>query len=195
MHRRDLVRSLGAALAIPFLPRSAEAAIAIGERLARESGDVPLRTLNRDQHALVSAVADMIIPRTDTPGALDVRVPEFIDVILTEWANDDERSKFLAGLADIDAKAGALVGQSSGEGAGPRRPARFVDLSPAKRVALLEELDTMRGDASGAGLAFGRLKGLTVYGYFTSKVVDEQVLKTQMFFDGYHGNVPFTPAV
>lgn len=179
MHRRDLVRSLGAALAIPFLPRSAEAAIAIGERLAREPADVPFRTLNRDQQALVSAVADMIIPRTDTPGALQVRVPEFIDVILTEWASDDERSAFLAGLADIDAKAGA----------------RFVDLTATQRDELLRQLDTMRADRSGAGHAFGRLKGLTVYGYFTSKVVDEQVLKTQMFFDGYHGNVPFTPAV
>jgi hypothetical protein len=44
-------------------------------------------------------------------------------------------------------------------------------------------------------LAFGRLKGLTVYGYFTSKVVDQDILKTQMFFNGYQGNVPFTPAV
>jgi len=48
---------------------------------------------------------------------------------------------------------------------------------------------------AGAGLAFGRLKGLTIYGYFTSKVVDQDILKTQMFFNGYQGNVPFTPAV
>jgi hypothetical protein len=53
----------------------------------------------------------------------------------------------------------------------------------------------VRDDKSGAGLAFGRLKGLTVYGYFTSKPVQQDILKTQMFFNGYDGNVPFTPRV
>ena len=47
----------------------------------------------------------MIIPETDTPGATSVKVPEFIDLILTEWASDDERAAFLAGLSDIDARA------------------------------------------------------------------------------------------
>jgi len=28
-------------------------------------------------------------------------VPEFIDLILTEWANDEERAAFLAGLTAI----------------------------------------------------------------------------------------------
>jgi hypothetical protein len=39
------------------------------------------------------------------------------------------------------------------------------------------------------------LKALTVYGYFTSKPVQMDVLKTRMFFNGYQGNVPFTPAI
>ena len=46
-----------------------------------------------------------------------------------------------------------------------------------------------------AGLAFGRLKALTVYGYFTSARVEQDILKMQMFFNGYQGSVPFTPAV
>jgi len=45
-----------------------------------------------------------------------------------------------------------------------------------------------------AGHAFGRLKALTVYGYFTSAAVQQDVLKTKVMFDGYHGDVPFTPA-
>ena len=40
-----------------------------------------------------------------------------------------------------------------------------------------------------------RLKALTVYGYFTSRTVQQDILKTRMFFNGYDGNVPFTPAV
>jgi len=129
----------------------------------------------------VTNIAEMIIPETDTPGATAVKVPEFIDLILTEWASEEERAPFLAGLGDIDRRA-ATMGSS-----------RFVDIPAAKKVELLTSLDSARDDKSGAGLAFARLKALTVYGYFTSKVVDQDILKTHMFFNGYQGNVPFTP--
>ena len=182
MRRREVVRFLGAALALPFLPRSAEAAIKLGVSLHERLGDVPFRTLNAAQQALVTNIAEMIIPETDTPGATRVKVPEFIDLILTEWASNEEKDAFLAGLADIDVRA-AAVGQT-----------RFVDLPAARKTELLTTLDAARKDKTGAGLAFARLKSLTVYGYFTSKPVQQDILKTQMFFNGYDGNVPFTPA-
>jgi hypothetical protein len=183
MRRREVVRFLGAALALPFLPSGAEAAIELGESIHRRLGDVPFRTLNREQQALVTTIAEMIIPETDTPGAKSVRVPEFIDLILTEWASEDEKAAFLAGLTDIDTRAAALG------------TPRFVDMPAARKVELLTVLDAARADKTGAGLAFARIKALTVYGYFTSKPVEQDVLKVRIFFNGYKGNVPFTPAV
>lgn len=155
----------------------------LGEELHARLGEVPFRTLDKAQQALVTNIAEMIIPETDTPGATSVKVPEFIDLILTERATDDERNAFLAGLKDIDARA-ATMGQ-----------AHFVDLAPARKTELVTALDKSRDDKTGAGLAFGRLKALTVYGYFTSKPVQQDILKTQMFFNGYNGNVPFSPRV
>lgn len=177
MRRREAVSLLGAALALSFLPRNAEAAIALGERLNRRvlDEDVPFRTLDKTQQALVTDIAESIIPETDTPGATSVQVPQFIDLILTEWMHDDERAAFMAGLADIDAKG-------------------YARMTRAQKNELLGTLDAARHDASGAGHTFGRLKALTVYGYFTSERVQRDVLKTQMFFDGYRGDVPFTPA-
>jgi len=183
MRRREVVQFLGAALALPFIPRNAEAAIKFGEGLHRQLLDVPFRTLSREQQVLVTTIAEMIIPETDTPGATSVKVPEFIDLILTDWASDDERATFLAGLRDIDVRASAMGST------------RFVALPPAKKVELMTALDAVRGDKTGAGLAFARLKALTVYGYFTSSRVEEEILKVRMFFNGYEGNVPFTPAV
>jgi hypothetical protein len=183
MRRREVVQFLGAALALPFIPRNVDAAIKFGEGLHRRLLDVPFRTLNHEQQALVTSIAEMIIPETDTPGATTVKVPEFIDLILTDWASDDERATFLAGLRDIDVRASAMGS------------ARFVALPPAKKVELVTALDAARGDKAGAGLAFARLKALTVYGYFTSSRVEQEILQVQMFFNGYQGNVPFTPAV
>jgi len=183
MRRREVVRFLGAAIALPFLPRGAEAAIQLGKSLHERLGDVPFRTLNRDQQALVTNIAELIIPETDTPGATSVKVPEFIDLILTEWASDDEKEAFLAGLGDIDARASAMGSP------------RFVGLPAQKKVELLTALDAASAEKTGAPFAFRRLKALTVYGYFTSKPVEQDILKMQMFFNGYQGNVPFTPAV
>src|SRR5205085_12333775 len=134
MRRREAVQFLGAALALPFLPRGARAAIELGEEIHCRLGDVPFRTLNPDQQKLVTTIAEMIIPETDTPGATSVRVPEFIDLILTEWASDDERAAFLAGLKDIDARAIAIGSPT------------FVDLPAAKKIELLTALDAAIAD-------------------------------------------------
>jgi hypothetical protein len=183
MRRREAVQFLGAALALQFLPRSAEAALKLGEEIHRRLGDVPFRTLNPAQQKLVTQIAEMIIPETDTPGATSVKVPQFIDLILTEWMSDDEKKAFLAGLDDLDVQAVAMG------------TPHFVDLTDVKRGDFLTGLDAKRPHKEGAGHAFERIKALTVYGYFTSEPVQVDILKTQMFFNGYDGNVPFTPRV
>jgi Gluconate 2-dehydrogenase subunit 3 len=170
MRRREVVRYLGAALALPFLPTSADAAIQFSEslhlRIATTEPD--FRTLTPRQQALVTRIAEMIIPETDTPGATSVKVPQFIDLILTEWMSDGERKIFLDGLAELESKA----------------------VTPK----LVASLDDARENKTGAGHTFGRIKALTVYGYFTSLPVQRDVLKTRMLFDGYRGDVPFSPA-
>ena len=183
MERRDVVKLLGGALALPFIPRNVERAIEFGAGIHQRLGDVPFRTLNPDQRAIVTAIAEMIIPETDTPGATSVKVPEFIDLILTEWASDEERETFLAGLKDIDVRAVAAGSP------------KFIDMPGVGRGTLVTALDAARADKTGGGRAFARIKSLTVYGYFTSRVVQQDILKTQMFFNGYDGNVPFTPRV
>jgi hypothetical protein len=183
MRRREAVQFLSAALALQLIPRNAQAAIELGEQIHRRLGDVPFRTLNPDQRKVVTQIAEMIIPETDTPGATSVKVPEFIDLILTEWATEEEKAAFLAGLSDIDVQAAAMGSP------------RFLDLAEAKRGEFLTGLDAKRPAKAGAAHAFERIKALTVYGYFTSEVVQTDILKTQMFFNGYDGNVPFTPRV
>jgi Gluconate 2-dehydrogenase subunit 3 len=176
MNRRQVVGYLGAALALPFLPRNTEAAIALGERLHERLAlrEVEFRTLDAAQQALVTSIAELIIPETDTPGARSVRVPQFIDLVLTEWMSDEERSAFLTGLGEIDARG-------------------FARMAPREQSAYLASLDDARHQPTGAGHTFGRIKALTVYGYFTSQPVQQSILGTRMFFDGYHGDVPFTP--
>ena len=107
MNRRDALRMLAAGAVIPALTPELFAFY----RRAHPEGSYSLRTLSPRQNDTVVAMIDQIIPATDTPGAKGARVNEFIDVILTEWAKDDERRNFLDGLADVDKQSNALFGK------------------------------------------------------------------------------------
>jgi hypothetical protein len=51
----------------------------------------PLQALDPHQAETVATIAELILPATDTPGAREAQVPEFIDVILAEWYDDADR--------------------------------------------------------------------------------------------------------
>src|SRR5215472_8693381 len=107
MNRRDALRMLVAGAVIPALSPELLAFY----RRAHPEGSYSLRTLSPRQNDTVVAMIDQIIPATDTPGAKGARVNEFMDVILTEWANDEERRNFLNGLDGVDKQSNTLFGK------------------------------------------------------------------------------------
>src|SRR5213080_5160882 len=98
MQRREALRLLMAGGVLPALPTNLFAFF----RGAHPAAGYALRTLNPHQNDTVVAMIDQIIPATDTPGAKGARVNEFIDVILAEWATEEERQNFLNSLAAVD---------------------------------------------------------------------------------------------
>src|SRR5439155_1026760 len=59
------------------------------------------RALTPDQAELVAAIAEQILPETDTPGARAVGVHRFIGALLAESYSAEQRERFVAGLADL----------------------------------------------------------------------------------------------
>ena len=109
MQRREALRLLASAAALPLLSRQAFSMFqAVHEQLPEQP---VLRTLNPQQNAMVTTISEIIIPQTDTPGAKAARVNEFIDLILTEWYDDEEKSIFLTGLTEVDARTRDLFGK------------------------------------------------------------------------------------
>lgn len=178
MQRRDLLRTLAAIATIPaFTGLSSERLWALGVAAHGRTG--ALRSLTPPEAASVSAIVDLIIPRTETPGALDVGVVEFIDLLLTEWYSTTDRDNLLYGL-------GALDGLASKRGA-----RTFAELDAASQAALASTLDAATTQpAPSAAATWRTLKGLTVYGYFTSKPVMQDVLKVKIWPGRWDGCVP-----
>lgn len=120
------------------------------------------RHLTSGQLALVTAVAERILPRTDTPGATDVGVPGFIDLLYGEFMTDAERELLIAGLADVEKAARA--GHDSS----------FHTLDAARQDALLEGI--AKAEEGREGGFFRLIRSATVLGYFTSEPVGRNVL-------------------
>jgi hypothetical protein len=191
MQRREALRLLLAGGVLPALPTDLFAFF----HGAHPATGYALRTLNPHQNDTVVAMIDLIIPETDTPGAKGARVNEFIDVILTEWANDEERQHFLAGIAGVDKQSNELFGKN------------FVDASLQQQVTLLRSMDEsvaaqharrMRHgntipeerDKQLRGEFFTVFKGITVHGYYTSEVGFHKELKLEIIPGAQHGCVP-----
>ena len=65
-----------------------------------EGRRAPSRALTAAEYEMVSQAAERIIPRTTTPGATDARVADFIHVMLADWYNDSDRTRFKTGLSE-----------------------------------------------------------------------------------------------
>lgn len=87
------------------------------------------RVLTAEQDTLVATLAEHILPRTSTPGARDVGVHQFIDAMLAESYPAAERALFLAGLADVDARARRAHGR------------RFLDCTAPEQHQVLAVID------------------------------------------------------
>ncbi|HAC07925.1 MAG TPA: hypothetical protein DCF71_18940, partial [Gemmatimonadetes bacterium] len=51
-----------------------------------------------------SRVSDLLLPRTETPGALDAHVPALLDQLMAEWASSDTQASHRAALAALDTR-------------------------------------------------------------------------------------------
>ncbi|HJQ21842.1 MAG TPA: gluconate 2-dehydrogenase subunit 3 family protein [Gemmatimonadaceae bacterium] len=173
MERRELLRVAASAAALSLLP--SEKAVAAWARVA--SGVAPTNGLNDAQMAFVRALADTLIPRTDTPSATDVGTHHFIDVIASEFATDDERKTVFAGIDAIDTRART------------ESNVVFADLAADARGKMIDALESGDRNAEPAQ-TYWRLKGLVVHGYFTSEPVMKDVLKVQVMPGRFDGSVP-----
>ena len=139
------------------------------------------------QRKIVAAMTEVIIPRTDTPGALDANVPRYIELMAANWLNEEEKAIFSVGLHDMETR----IPQEYG--------AAFDQLSAAQQLQIMEALEEDASDSPWYEFAnvmrefisdapfICQVKELTIWGFFTSQEGASQVLRYDpmpMYFDG-----------
>lgn len=119
------------------------------------------RFFTLDQSLLIADISDVILPRTNTPGALDVDVDAFIDFIVHDCYFGEEQQHFVEGLAKLDKESNLIGGDI------------FIHLSHKKKTELLTVLETKADSQS----FYTKLKGLILLGYFTSEEIMTKYLE------------------
>jgi gluconate 2-dehydrogenase gamma chain len=155
-------------LALALLPGAAAAA---WQAVAAAAPLAPARVLGIAQSKMIASLADAILPRSDTPSATDVGVVQWIDTVAADYFSSAQRTEFLAGLTAIDARARSMGG--------------------AALDRLIAELDAACGTdrLDPAQKAYVQLKELILYGYFTSKPLQQDVLKVPVIPGHYDPSV------
>jgi hypothetical protein len=152
------------------------AALALPE-LAKAAAWTP-KALSAPQADTLTAASGLIMPATDTPGAIEVGAPQVIDRWLAEWASPDDAARLKAFLDRLDADAHA-AGSAS-----------FAALSAERQTALLSRYDA-EGRAQRAH-PFAQLTDYVTIAYFTSRPGATRALRYDPVPGAYRGCVPLS---
>ena len=109
--------------------------------------------LSIEQYDTVWQIAELILPRTDSPGANDVAVAPYIDLLYSEFFGEQDLKKYETGLNTFMKNCMARFGKS------------FVELDENSQITILQALDKKENGTS----FFKALKGFILWGYFTSE--------------------------
>ena len=144
---------------------------------------------NEDQARIMSELAETIIPKTDTPGAKEAGVPNFIDMMLNECYKEEDQKSFLEGLARFDADAKAAYGDS------------FVYLKDEQKLEFVKKANEAavaeskeKKDPKAPRPFILKAKELTMLGFFTSKPGATEVLQYEAVPGSYKGCIPLSEA-
>jgi hypothetical protein len=146
--RRNILKTAASAIALPAARAQHTHAAAGMLQIAKPYQPA----LKPAQMEWVAQLVDLIIPRSDTPGASDAGVPAFIDRTLSR--NAASKTRFLDGMARLDSESKKRFGST------------FSKLDAAKQTELLTSISS---EKSALGRFFKLAKDLTIDGYYNSK--------------------------
>jgi hypothetical protein len=123
----------------------------------------------------IAILLDMILPRTDTPGALDVKADMFIDKVIAKTYDEEGQKKIRSEMAAFNSDCEKNFGGT------------FIELSVSDREKVLQAAEKTSGKFSPGvwGTAVGKqepigfyrsIKSMAIWAYFSSEEIGKKVL-------------------
>ena len=181
MNRREALQRTAAITGIAI-----SSSVGLGLLKGCTPGDKPTWPpvfLKQDEISLISAIADIILPKTETVGALDVHVPEFIDLMLRDCFSLEEQNAFREGLSsfmiDVDDEFSNT----------------FEDCTPDEKIKIIEAEEVRSAEQfekTNNKTFYQTVRELTLLGFFTSEPVMKNMLDYHPVPGRYDGCIPMT---
>jgi len=155
------------------------------EGCTREATKNVEQLFNPDMTDLLGDIADTILPPTDSPGAKEAGVGEFIPVMVKDCYTPEQQQIFLEGLDKFQQAAKDKFGR------------KFQDLNADERLELVNAVDkeAKAHQREKAGDVpdhyFHLFKQLTLLGFFTSELGATQALRYVQIPGRYDGDFPY----
>ncbi|MEL7427845.1 MAG: gluconate 2-dehydrogenase subunit 3 family protein [Bacteroidota bacterium] len=145
-----------------------------------------------EEYPAVRQMAELMLPKTDTPGAGELGIPQFVDKVLSTFTKPKDQERLRTGL-------NTWLGSIANEGGSP-----YAELGAEDQLRILNELDTTSKasaeELEGLGLSKEEkkertpwwldLKGLIIGGYFSSEYIGTEVLAYDPVPGAYLGCIP-----
>ena len=189
MNRRKAIRNTGmmagAAIMLPSLVTLLQAC----KSEPRLDWKPSFFTIEEGQ--FIAKLIDIILPRTDTPGGLDVKADIFLDKIFAHTYDEVGQQKIRTDIAAFNTDCQQKFG------------APFIALNGEKQIAVLKAAEASSGKFNGGvwGTAVGKqapvgfyrsIKSMAMWAYLSSEEIGKNVLNYDPIPQGYQGCIPLS---
>lgn len=130
------------------------------------------------ERATLDLLCETMIPRTDTPGAIEAGVPAFLDDLMATWASPEHQARFRGTVLRLGQAAQADTGR------------RLSTLAAAERAAWLLKQDAALLASNDPG--YRQFKQLVLTGYYYSEAGATQELRYELVPGVWEPSVPIT---
>lgn len=145
----------------------------------------PKISFSKDDISFLNEIAETILPATNTPGAKEAKVGEFMTVIVNDCYETKDQAAFMEGMKKLNEASTKASGKT------------FMQASVEQRHNLLVALDkeaaafqkTKKPDETKH--YFTMLKELTLWGFFSSELGATKALRYVAVPGRYEGTVPY----
>ncbi|MEP5341210.1 MAG: gluconate 2-dehydrogenase subunit 3 family protein [Algibacter sp.] len=194
MNRRDalknLTMSLGYTVAAPTLLSMLNSCTTKAETW------IP-KFLSEIEKNIITHLVDIILPASDTPGALDVNIPQFIDLMYNDMEKESNQKRLKKGGELFASKFKSTFNTDASEG---KREdfetllGSYFNVSKAEEKEILKQqklsLNKISTDSLDNYSVYKFLISIryyTLFGYFTSEEIGENILNYDPIPGSYQG--------
>ena len=172
MDRRKALRTLGfGTTAITVTP----AVVGMLQGCQSQTSTFTPIHFSKENFSVLSQLMDLIIPETDIPGAIDLKLPEFLDGLIDVIMNEKAKEKITEGLDQFIAVSLKDTGKSSAS----RLDRSDLDAQLAKYLKADQQQQNSAQDdkAYKSASAFAKqLRSMTINAFKTNEYIGENVM-------------------